>query len=397
MRLLLMFLDMYNGIDVQQTRNYITILCTTFINKICDKYLNTLMQNYTTTADRLTPLLMEPTWYKRFNAAIGNPDTKHQAQLAKHMQITYQAGASELIWAMTTTRPDLAFASIKLSQANSCPDEVHYHAVKHALKYLYSTCDNGIYFWQTSPCPKFEKGPCPTINTKKHDLLLENRPNHSTAIAQAYADSDWASCVKTRRSFGGTVIRLDGGTIAYKTKFQPTVASSTTKAKFMAAYDTGKMILFVRSILWDLDIPQEATTVLYEDNDACIAMGNAQKPTPQTRHIDIKTFSLCKWVDRDLIYLERIDTSINMANHFTKGLQRALFHWHANFLLGHIPPKYLPVYQSLIGTYTDNYMDTDHFVPDSFTTSITARVARTFALHRDDYTGNLWLIIRCYG
>jgi hypothetical protein len=39
----------------------------------------------------------------------------------------------------------------------------------------------------------------------------------------------------------------------------------------MAAYDTGKMILFVRSLLWDLDIPQEAATLLYEDNDGCTA------------------------------------------------------------------------------------------------------------------------------
>ncbi len=43
----------------------------------------------------------------------------------------------------------------------------------------------------------------------------------------------------------------------------------------MAAYDTGKKIRFVRSILWDLDIFQEAVTVLYEDNDACTAFGNA--------------------------------------------------------------------------------------------------------------------------
>ncbi len=60
----------------------------------------------------------------------------------------------------------------------------------------------------------------------------------------------------------------------------------------MAAYDTGKMILFIRSMLWDLGVPQEAATVLYEDNDACTAMGNAQKPTSRTRHMDIKTFSL---------------------------------------------------------------------------------------------------------
>ncbi len=85
-------------------------------------------------------------------------------------------------------------------------------------------------------------------------------------------------------------MRLAGGTIAYKTKFQPTVAGSSTEAEFMAAYDAGKMILFVRSILWDLGIPQESATILYEDNDACTAIGNAQKPTPRTRHMDIKYF-----------------------------------------------------------------------------------------------------------
>jgi hypothetical protein len=47
----------------------------------------------------------------------------------------------------------------------------------------------------------------------------------------------------------------------------------------MAAYDTGKMILFISSVMWDLGIPQEVATILYEDNNACTAMGNAQKPT----------------------------------------------------------------------------------------------------------------------
>ncbi len=46
-------------------------------------------------------------------------------------------------------------------------------------------------------------------------------------------------------SFGGTCIRLAGGTIAHKCKFHPTVAGSSTEAEFMAANDTGKMILFV--------------------------------------------------------------------------------------------------------------------------------------------------------
>ena len=128
----------------------------------------------------------------------------------------------------------------------------------------------------------------------------------------------------------------------------------------MAAYDTGKMILFIRSVLWDLHVPQEAATVLFEDNDGCTAMGNAQKPTTRTRHIDIKYFSLAEWVERDLMILERIDTSINISDHMTKGLQTTLFHRHADFLLGHIPPMYSPIYASTIGTYTNHMVDINH-------------------------------------
>ena len=35
------YLDMYNGIDVIQTRDYIKISSKSFIDKICEKYLNT--------------------------------------------------------------------------------------------------------------------------------------------------------------------------------------------------------------------------------------------------------------------------------------------------------------------------------------------------------------------
>jgi hypothetical protein len=70
--------------------------------------------------------------------------------------------------------------------------------------------------------------------------------------------------------------------------------------------------------------------VLYEDNDACTAMGNAEKPTPRTSHIDIKYFSICEWIEQDLMILECIDTTINMSDHLTKGLSQALFHRHAD-------------------------------------------------------------------
>ena len=216
----------------------------------------------------------------------------------------------------------------------------------------------------------------PSTDSNAKDLLLDGRPQHDAHIAVAYGDSDWATCTKTRRSFSGICIQLAGGTVAYKTKFQPTVALSSTEAEFMAACDVGRMCLFIRSILWDLDIPQEAATVAYEDNDGCTSMGNARKPTPRTRHIDIKYFALCDWIERDLLILERIDTSINPSDHLTKLLPRILFHRHADFLLGHVPPQYSPVYRQAITTYGNFYKDIDSFVPESFTTPTTARAAR---------------------
>jgi hypothetical protein len=181
-------------------------------------------------------LSLDPTWMKKFNAAIGDPDQK---RLAKAMEISYRSGVGELIWAMTTCCPNLAYAGVKLSQANLCPHEHHFHGVKHALKYLYSTKEDGLYFWLTAPRNEFNEGPLPPIYSNEQDLLLDNWPEYDAHVLHAYADSDWASCVKTRRLFGGTCIRLAGGTIAYKTKFQRTVAGSSTEAEFMAAYDTG--------------------------------------------------------------------------------------------------------------------------------------------------------------
>jgi hypothetical protein len=219
------------------------------------------------------------------------------------------------------------------------------------------------------------EGTLPPVHSNKQDIFLDNQLQFDAHIAHAYSDSDWATCVKTRRYFSGICICLAGGTIAYKCKFQPTVAGSSTEADFTAAYDTGKMILFVRSVLWDLDIPQEATTLLYNDNDGCTAMGNAQKPTPWTHHIDIKHFSLCEWVERDLILLDWIDTSINMSDHLTKSLQTLLFHRHADFLLGHIPPSYSPIYSTIVGTYTNHTIDVDKFIPQSINTPLTAAAA----------------------
>jgi hypothetical protein len=113
--------------------------------------------------------------------------------------------------------------------------------------------------------------------------------------------------------------------------------------------------------------------------------------------MDIKYFALCDWVEQDLLILDRIDTKINLANPFTKSLERAAFRRHVDFILGHVPPWYSPVYAKWIGTYTDNHTDIADYVPESLTTLLCAAAARIHVPLPKDYLGNPWVHILWHG
>ncbi len=151
------YLDMCNCIDISQTRDYIKISFKAFLEKSCEKYLAAWMNNYMISATHPTPLPLHPTWLKKFNTATGNPNTKHQAKLAKDMKMTYRSDFGEIIWAMTTCHPNLAYISVKLSQSNHCPHKHHYHGLRRTLKYLYVMRDDGVYFWHTATQMEFKK------------------------------------------------------------------------------------------------------------------------------------------------------------------------------------------------------------------------------------------------
>ena len=52
----------------------------------------------------------------------------------------------------------------------------------------------------------------------------------------------------------------------YRSRFQRTVSMISTEAKYIAAAESGKLVLYMRSMLNELGIEQEPTTTLYEDN-----------------------------------------------------------------------------------------------------------------------------------
>ena len=184
--------------------------------------------------------------------AEGSSDEKIQEDLAKEMGFRYRNGIGELIYAMITCRPYLSYSVVCCSQYSSKPHEIHYHAVRHMLKYLYQTQIEGISYWRITPNESLPNIPPPPLLSNAHDLLLDGHPLHAAKDMHAYMDSEWATCPKTRRSVGGANLRLSGSTIAWKTKLELTVAQSSTKAEFIEAADCRKLIMFCRGILWDL-------------------------------------------------------------------------------------------------------------------------------------------------
>lgn len=343
---------LYNGLDVQQTKHYVKISCQTFIERACEIHINQGWMKTYHISDRPLPLPMSQPFMKTFLEDTGSSDPQEYKRLEKSYGLSYRQGVGQLSYAMTCCRPDISYATVKLAQASVAPTKTHFDGLKHALKYLHQTRNDGLYFWRLTPRDELLDVPPPTIMSNNvGDLIPEGRPQHEPLTLFGFSDADWAACPKTRRSLSGVSVKLAGATIAYKTRMQKTIATSSTESELMAAYDLGKIMLYVRSVLWDLDVPQEAATHIYEDNDACTIIANAQKASDRTRHMDIKYKVLGEWIDRDLMVMTRVNTAMNEADQFTKSLGRILFHRHLDYVMGHVPPQYSPIHRKTLGLF----------------------------------------------
>jgi hypothetical protein len=154
----------------------------------------------------------------------------------------------------------------------------------------------------------------------------ETRGTNSTSII-AFIDSDWATNTKKCTSMTGLVSMYAGGVIGYKSKFQTVIAHSSTEAEFVVTSDTAKLILFYRSLMQDIGLEQKEATILFEDNNGALIMANAQQPTKRMRHMDIKYFALLDWVEQDILLLEHIKTSDNIADAILRTTTKTYTHY----------------------------------------------------------------------
>jgi hypothetical protein len=212
-------------------------------------------------------------------------------------KVPYRSAVGSLMYAMVGTRPDIAAAVGVVSRHLENPGQAHWAAVKRILRYLKGT----------------------------QKLGLQYGGNPTSGLLMGYSDADWAGDLETRRSTTGYMFQLCGGAISWNSKRQSSVALSTTEAEYMALSSATQEAIWLRQLLKDLHNPQQAATVIHEDNQACIAA--VKNPTNHSRmkHIDIRYHFTREKVEAKEVVLEYCETNKMVADILTKAIGRPKF------------------------------------------------------------------------
>eukprot|EP00873_Tetraselmis_striata_P006837 jgi/Tetstr1/427101/TSEL_017304.t1 len=80
---------------------------------------------------------------------------------------------------------------------------------------------------------------------------------------------------------------LCGAAVSWKSQLQATVALSTAEAEYMACAAVCEA-LFLRELLRELCCAQSEATVIFEDNQSCIALTRNPMTHGRSKHIAIK-------------------------------------------------------------------------------------------------------------
>ena len=201
-----------------------------------------------------------------------------------------------LMYAMTSTRPDIAYAVGKLSRFTSNPSRHHWHAITRVFKYL--------------------KG------TMNHGLSYVGFPS----VLEGYSDASWINNVEDSSSTSGWVFLLGGGAISWASKKQTCITSSTMESEFVALAAAGKEAEWLRNLVYEIPIwPKPISPIsIHCDSAATLAKAYSQISNGKSRHLGVRHSMIRELITNGVISIEFVRTQQNLADHLTKGLGRDL-------------------------------------------------------------------------
>lgn len=211
-------------------------------------------------------------------------------------EVDYRGLVGSLNYLSSSSRPDISYTAHQLSSYLVSPGMPHWTAAKHVLRYLQAT----------------------------RDVTLTYRHSEEGMVLHGYSDADWAGQVDSRRSTSGyaLMVQRTGGAVAWSSRLQSTVATSTAEAEVTAAMAASQEAIWLSHILEDLGHSQALPTAIMVDNQAAIAQAKNPVHGAKTKHYCIRLQYLREQVDNGVIETKYIPTAENPADLLTKGLAK---------------------------------------------------------------------------
>jgi hypothetical protein len=135
---------------------------------------------------------------------------------------------------------------------------------------------------------------------------------------------DYVGCKIDRKSTSGGCHLLGRSLVSWTSKKQNSVALSTAKAKYIAAGACCTQILYMKQTLLDYGVVLEKVPLLC-DNESDIKIANNVVQHSRTKHIDIRHHFLRDRVAKGDIILEGVRSEDQLADIFTKPLDKTYF------------------------------------------------------------------------
>uniref|UniRef100_A0A5B6ZAR0 Copia protein n=1 Tax=Davidia involucrata TaxID=16924 RepID=A0A5B6ZAR0_DAVIN len=137
--------------------------------------------------------------------------------------------------------------------------------------------------------------------------------------------ADWTGNRSNRRSTSGYCTFVGDNLVTWRNKKQNVVARSSVEAEYRAMAHTACELLWVRSLLHDMEINVPIPMPMYCDNQAAIFIASNPVFHERTKHIEVD----CHFI-RDLVLQKQIVTPYvqsgdQLGDIFTKPMARATF------------------------------------------------------------------------
>ena len=134
---------------------------------------------------------------------------------------------------------------------------------------------------------------------------------------EVFTDSDWAGCLRTRKSTSGGVLMYRGVVIKHWSSTQPTIALSVGEAEYVALAKGATEALGAQSLAADLGLE----TVVRVSLDSATAKSIASRSgVGKVRHLDTKQLWVQEAVRTGRLFLRKVRGDANPANLLTKPL-----------------------------------------------------------------------------